>query len=150
MATTQYQNGADVIYGVSQSDLAVADSAASNDFYAICSDADDATTIAETSEDTANHIITSVIKNYYSMVYPVLEEIGNGTAEFGTHKSISYADGGVSLADNEYYQNAVPDDVKTAFQEVIDDMTAGNIDVDTAYGATTEEINEIESEAKAQ
>ncbi len=150
MALTQNQNGADIIYGVSQSDLAVADAALDNNFYAICSDADDATSIAATSPDTANHIVTSVIKNYYSMVYPVLEEIGSGTAQFGTHSSISYADGGVSLAQNEYFDNAVPDDVKTAFQAVVDDMTAGKIEVDTAYGATTEEIAEIESKAAAQ
>lgn len=150
MALTQNQNGADIIYGVSQSDLAVADAALDNNFYAICSDADDATSIASTSPDTANHIVTSVIKNYYSMVYPVLEEIGSGTAQFGTHSSISYADGGVSLAQNEYFDNAVPDDVKTAFQAVVDDMTAGKIEVDTAYGATTEEIAEIESKAAAQ
>lgn len=150
MALTQNQNGADIIYGVSQSDLAVADAALDNNFYAICSDADDATSIAATSPDTANHIVTSVIKNYYSMVYPVLEEIGSGTAQFGTHSSISYADGGVSLAQNEYFDNAVPDDVKTAFQAVVDDMTAGKIKVDTAYGATTEEIAEIENKAAAQ
>ena len=150
MALTQNQNGADIIYGVSQSDLAVADAALDNNFYAICSDADDATSIAATSPDTANHIVTSVIKNYYSMVYPVLEEIGSGTAQFGTHSSISYADGGVSLAQNEYFDNAVPDDVKTAFQAVVDDMTAGKIEVDTAYGATTEEIAVIESKAAAQ
>jgi basic membrane protein A len=150
MALTQNQNGADIVYGVSQSDLAVADAALDNDFYAICSDADDAETIAATSEETAQHIVTSVIKNYYSMVYPVLEEIGAGTAEFGTHKSISYADGGVSLAENDYFNNAVPEDVKTQFQAVVDDMVAGNIEVDTAYGATTEEISEIESQAAAQ
>ncbi len=150
MALTQNQNGADIIYGVSQSDLAVADAALNNNFYAICSDADDATAIASTSPDTANHIVTSVIKNYYSMVYPVLEEIGSGAAQFGTHSSISYADGGVSLAQNEYFDKIVPDDVKTAFQAVVDDMTAGKIKVDTAYGATTEEITEIESKAAAQ
>lgn len=150
MALTQNQSGADVIYGVSQSDLAVADAALTNDFYAMCSDADDATTIAATSVETANHIITSVIKNYYSMVYPVLEEIGAGTAKFGTHSSISYADGGVTLADNEYFQNAVPEEVMTAFEEIVNDLVAGNIEVDTAYGATTEEISAIEALASAQ
>ena len=69
IALTQNQNGADVIYGVSQSDLAVADAALEKNFYAICSDSDDAKTISTTSEDTAKHILTSVIKNYYSMVY---------------------------------------------------------------------------------
>ena len=150
MALTQNQNGADIIYGVSQSDLAVADAALEKNFYAICSDADDATNIAKTSTDTAKHIMTSVIKDYYNMVYPIVEKIGNGTAEFGTHTKISYADGGVKLADNEYYQAIVPDTVKTEFQKIVDKMVAGEIKVDTAYGASTEDINKIKAEAAAQ
>ena len=68
----------------------------SNDFYAICADADEATNIAATSEETAQHILTSVIKAYYNMVYPIVEQIGNGTAQWGTHMMISMAEGGAS------------------------------------------------------
>ena len=74
---------------------------------------------AATSEDTAKHILTSVIKNYYSMVYPIVEEIGAGTAKFGTHKAISYAEGGVYLADNQYYQAIVNDDIKEKFEKLL-------------------------------
>lgn len=147
IALTQNQNGADVIYGVSQSDLAVADAALENNFYAICSDADDAKTISATSEDTAKHILTSVIKNYYSMVYPIVEEIGAGTAQFGTHKAISYAEGGVYLADNQYYQAIVNDDIKEKFEKIIEDVKNDKVKIDTAYGASVEEIKSIISKA---
>lgn len=147
IALTQNQNGADVIYGVSQSDLAVADAALENNFYAICSDADDAKTISATSEDTAKHILTSVIKNYYSMVYPIVEEIGAGTAKFGTHKAISYAEGGVYLADNQYYQAIVNDDIKAKFETIIEDVKNDKVKIDTAYGASVEEIKAIISKA---
>lgn len=149
MALTQNQNGADVVYGVSQSDLAVADAALEKGFYAVCSDADDAMKIADTSKETAQHIMTSVIKDYYNMVFPMVKEIGAGTAEFGKHKSISYADGGVKLADNEYFNSAVPEAVQTEFKGIVDKMMAGEIEVDTAYGATTEMIDSVKARATA-
>lgn len=147
VALAQNSNGADVIYGVTNSDLAVADAALNNNFYAICSDADEAVNIAGTSPDTAKHIVTSVIKAYYNMVYPIVEMVGDGTAQWGTHMKISYADGGVSLADNEYYQAMVPDEVKTQLEEIKEKMIAGEIEVSTAYGASTEEIDAIKAQA---
>lgn len=145
MALAQSSNGADVIYGVTNSDLAVADAALDGNFYAICSDADEATNIAATSPDTAKHIVTSVIKAYYNMVYPIVEQVGDGTAQWGTHMKISYAEGGVSLADNEYYQAMVPDEIKTQLAEIAEKMMAGEIEVSTAYGASTEEIDAIKA-----
>lgn len=150
MALTQNQAGADVIYGVSQSDLAVADAALEKNFYAICSDADDAKTIEATSKDTANHIVTSVIKDYYNMVYPILEKIGNCEAEFGKHISISYADGGVKLARNEYFDAILPEEVKTQFEEIEKKIINGEIEVDSAYNATAEKIQEIKASASGK
>lgn len=143
VAMTQNSNGADVIFCVSNSDLAAADAALEKNFYAICVDADEAMNIAATSEATAEHIPTSVIKAYDNMVYPIVEAIGNGTAEWGTHKRISYADGGVSLADNKYYEAAVPAEIRAKLAEVAEKMKAGDIQVSTAYGASTEDIDAI-------
>lgn len=150
MALTQNLNGADIIYGVSQADLAVADAALEKDFYAICSDSDDALKIAATSKETAEHIMTSLIKDYYNMVYPIVVEIGSGEAVFGTHKQISYAEGGVKLADNEYYNSIVSDEVKAEFKKVVDEMVAGNIKVSTAYGASAEEIEAVRAKATSK
>ena len=145
MALSQNNSGADVVFGVTNSDLAVADAALDNDFYAICADADEATNIAATSEETAQHILTSVIKAYYNMVYPIVEQIGNGTAQWGTHMMISMAEGGASLADNEWYQAIVTEDMKNTLAEIESGIASGEIEVSTAYGASTEEIEEIEA-----
>lgn len=149
IALTQNNSGADIIFAVSNSDLAVADAALEQNFYAICVDADEATKIASTSEDTAKHILTSVVKDYYNMVYPIIEAIGDGTAAWGTHTYISYADKGVVVADNQYFQAAVPADVMTKYQQIVSDMVAGKITVDTAYGATTEQIDAVKAQASA-
>lgn len=150
MALAQNNSGADVILGVTNSDLAVADAALEKDFYAMCADADEAANIASTSKETAEHIVTSVIKAYYNMVSPIVAEVGTGTAEWGTHSKISYADGGVTLADNEFYQALVPEEVRAQLTEIADKMIAGEIEVSTAYGASTEEIDALKALAAAQ
>ena len=83
LAISQNQSGADVIFAVTNSDLAVADVATNNEFYAICCDTDEAANIADSNEDVANHILTSVVKDYKGMVAPILVAIGEGTAEWG-------------------------------------------------------------------
>ena len=150
MALAQNNSGADVILGVTNSDLAVADAALEKDFYAMCADADEATNIASTSKETAEHIVTSVIKAYYNMVSPIVAEVGAGTAEWGTHSKIPYADGGVTLADNEFYQALVPEEVRAQLTEIADKMIAGEIEVSTAYGASTEDIDALKALAAAQ
>ena len=81
------------------------------------------------------------------MVYPIVEEIGANTAKFGTHKAISYAEGGVYLADNQYYQAIVNDDIKAKFETIIEDVKNDKVKIDTAYGASVEEIKAIISKA---
>lgn len=150
MALAQNNSGADVILGVTNSDLAVADAALEKNFYAMCADADEAVNIAATSKETAEHIVTSVIKAYYNMVYPIVESVGDGTAVWGQHNKIPYADGGVTLADNEYYQALVPEEIRTKLNEIAEEMIAGKIEVSTAYGASTEEIDALKALAAPQ
>lgn len=145
IAMTQNNSGADVVFGVTNSDLAVADAALENSFYAICSDADEAVNISATSEETAQHIVTSVIKAYYNMVFPIVEQIGAGTAPWGTHMKISLAEGGASLADNQYFQAIVPADMQATLADIAAKIESGEIEVSTAYGASTDEIDAIKS-----
>ncbi len=150
IAISQSNSGADVIVGVSNSDLAVADAALEKNVYAVCADADEAVNISGTSKETADHIVTSVIKAYYNMVFPIVTEIGEGNAQWGTHIKVPYADGGVSLADNEFYQALVPESIRNQLAEVANKMMAGEIQVSTAYGASTEEVDAIKALAPAQ
>ena len=145
MAISQNQNDADVIFAVTNSDLAVADVALDRDFYAICCDADEAAKIAASNEEEANHILTSVVKDYKGMVAPILVQIGNGTAEWGKHTYIGYADGGVNVPQNEWFHNQVPESVLEAFNAIVDAMNNGEITVSTAYGASTEQIDAMKA-----
>ena len=141
LAIAQNGTDADVIFAATNSDLAVADAATDKGFYAICCDTDEAASIAGTNADEAAHIVTSVIKDYKGMVYPMLEQIGNGTVAWGTHSYISYAQGGVRLADNEWFKAAVPAAVMEQYEKVVADLAAGNLSVSTAYGADEAAVN---------
>ena len=149
LATTQYQSGADIIFASTNSDLAVADVALANNYYAICCDTDEATAVAQTNEEEANHILTSVIKDYKGMVLPMLEAIGNGTIEWGTHSYISYGQGGVVLADNAYSQAQIPTSVANEYAKIVDKLVNGEIQVSTAYGADEAAVNAKKAECVA-
>lgn len=142
LAITQNSTAnADVIFAATNSDLAVADAATSNGFYAICCDTDEAAAIAGTNADEAAHIVTSVIKDYKGMVYPMLVQIGEGTVSWGTHSYISYAQGGVRLADNEWFQGTVPASVMEQYKAIVADLSDGKLTVSTAYGADEAAVN---------
>ena len=79
------------------------------------------------------------------MVYPILEQVGSGTANWGTHSYVPYADGGVIVADNEFFRSIVPESVMTEYQKIADEMAAGKITVSTAFGASTEEIDAVKA-----
>lgn len=149
LALTQYQSGADVIFACTNSDLAVADVATTSNAYAICVDADEAANIAASNIETANHIPTSVVKDYKSMVAPILVAIGDGTANWGVHTYIPYSAKGVYLAENEFFDKLVPASVLELYRPIEQKLIDGEIEVSTAYGATTEEINEIKALADA-
>lgn len=150
LALSQNQSGADVIFAATNSDLAVADVALANDFYAICCDADEAANIAGSNPDEANHILTSVIKNYKGMVTPMLERIGQGTAEWGKHTYITYAEGGVNVPENEWFMNQVPESVRTEYEAVVKVLEDGEVSVSTAYGASTDEVDAMKALASSK
>ncbi len=150
IARSQNQSGADVIFAATNSDLAVADVALENDFYAICCDADEAARIAESNVDEANHILTSVIKDYKGMVAPMLIQIGEGTAQWGQHTYIRYSEGGVTVPQNEWFSNQIPASVLADYEAIVADMEAGKIDVSTAYGAGADVIDSFKELASSK
>lgn len=149
LALSQYQQGADVVFACGGNGLGVAEAALDADKYVIGVDFDYALRLEGTSKETAAHVLTSVIKDYRGMVYPILESISNGTAQWGTHSYISYAQGGVIMADNGYTKAIVTDEIRAEYNKAIDALKNGQVTVHTAYGASTEEIEAVKALAKA-
>lgn len=149
LALTQFQQGADVVFAVcGTAGLGVMEAARESNAYAIACDSDLATQLKDTNPETAEHIITSAVKDFQTLTYKMLNEVGDGTAEWGTHIMNDYANGGVILIDNEYYQSIVPESVQTEYQAVLEKLAAGEIEIGTAIGATPEEIDAFKEAAK--
>ncbi|NLY45148.1 MAG: BMP family ABC transporter substrate-binding protein [Tissierella sp.] len=150
LGLSQYQQGADVVFAVGQNGLGVAEAAADAGRYLVGVDFDYSERLETTNKDAASKVLTSVIKDYRGMVYPMLEAINEGTIEWGTHSFISHAEEGVYLVNNDYTQAIVPSEVWSEYESVVEELNSGNIKVSTAFGASTDEIDKVKSEAKPQ
>lgn len=150
LGLSQYQQGADVIFAVGQNGLGVAEAASDANKYIIGVDYDYSERLEPTNKNAASKVITSVIKDYRGMVYPMLEAINEGTIEWGTHSFISHAQEGVFLVDNDYTKAIVTEAVKAEYDKVVEELNSGNISVSTAFGASQEQIDKVKSEAKSK
>ncbi|MHB8096509.1 MAG: BMP family lipoprotein, partial [Erysipelotrichaceae bacterium] len=57
-------------------------------------------------------------------------------------------EGGVGLADNKYFQANVSEEIRAEIKALEEKVTAGEIEVISAYGKTTEEITAIRDAVK--
>jgi basic membrane protein A len=149
LGLAQYQQGADVVFAVGNNGLGVAEAALEANRYIIGVDYDYALRLEATSKDTASHVLTSVIKDYRGMVRPILEAINAGTAQFGTHTYISFAEGGVFLADNDYSKAIMTDGIRAEYDKAVTALKNGSVTVSTAFGASTEKIEAAKALAPA-
>ena len=86
---------------------------------------------------------TSVVKNFDVVLSNAIIETLDGKLEFGKHNAINLAAGGIGLADNEYYQSAVPADVRAKIDEIAEKIKSGEITVSTAIGMDADTYNKL-------
>jgi len=149
LGLTQYRQGADVVFAVCGSaGLGVAEAARETNNYNIGVDYDFALAIKDTNPRTAEHIVTSAVKDFYNITMNELESFADGSIEWGTHTIYDYARGGSTLVRNEYFDKIVPEDVLKRYEEITEELAAGKIKVGTAIGATQEEIEQFKQQAQ--
>lgn len=150
LTLAQYQQGADVVFGVaSGAGMGVLDAAKESGSYAIGVDQDQAALKKDSGDEaTANQIITSVVKNMDIIVFDALKSAKDGTLAWGTHQYVGLADNSMGLADNDVYQKTVPEDVRKYAAELRDKIISGEIKVETAIGMGTEEVKAIRDKVK--
>lgn len=149
LGLSQFQQGADVVFAVGQNGLGVAEAANDSNRYLIGVDYDYSVRLEDTNKDAAAKILTSVIKDYRGMVYPMLEAINDGSINWGTHSFISHAESGVYLVNNDYTKAIVSDEVWSEYEKVVSDLDSGKISVSTAFGASTADIDAVKAKAKS-
>lgn len=143
LALAQYAQGADIVYGVAGSaSYGVYEAAMQDGKFAIGVDQDRALQFeSEGNTKQAEHIVTSVVKNLDVLIYNKIKEYVEGTIKFGEHQAAGLAVNGMSLAKNKFYEAVVPKEVQELVDEVEAKIISGEIEVPTAIGLTTEEIN---------
>lgn len=97
---------------------------------------------------TANFIPTSALKNVDLSILRAVELEYEGKTPYGEVENLGIAENGVGIADNEYYQKLVPEDVRKEVADLSAQILSGEIVVDTAFGKTNEEIQQIKDAVK--
>lgn len=94
-------------------------------------------------EEYAQVIPTSVLKNVGNSLYRAIDLYLKDELPLGTNETLGIAEGGVGLADNEYFRAAYSEELIAKIEEIQQQIVDGEIVVDSAYGMKTEEINQI-------
>jgi len=132
-ATAQYNQGVDIIFpAAEQAGLGCVDAAVELHKYIIGVDSDQAMLFDGTSNDKANVILSSVLKEVGNSLVRAVSLEQKGQLGWGKYESLGLAEDGVGLADNAYYQKNVKDEIKKAIIKAKEDVTSGKVTVTSA------------------
>lgn len=96
----------------------------------------------------AEVIPTSVLKNVGASLFRAIDLYLKGELPVGTADNLGIKEGGVGLADNEFYQKMVPEEVRKMVADLEKQIIEGKIEIDTAIGKDTAEIATIRDSVK--
>lgn len=149
MALSQYNQGADIIFtAAGAAGLGTLDAAKSQGKYAIGVDSDQAMLFDTSDPAKAKVIPSSVMKRVDNSLVRAFDMIHKGTLTWGQAETLGLADQAVGLADNKYYQQIVPDDVRATISDDSKKIISGDIKVSSAFGKTTNEVTDIINSVK--
>ena len=149
LANAQFNSGVDVIFPAAMTaGLGVIEAAEEKGKYIIGVDSDQASLLAETDEDKANVILTSVIKEVGESLYLYAEKVGKGEDKYGTTDVLGVKEKTTGIVVNDYYTKNVPEAIRDQVMEAEQGIIDGDIDVSTALGVDEQVVNEIVDSVK--
>ncbi len=144
MALAQYNAGVDIGFNVAgQAGLGQLDAAQEVGRYAIGVDSDQAMVFADSDPDTAELVLTSMLKRVDNSLLRAVEMHMDGTLQWGQAEELGLVEEAVGLANNEFYQRNVSAEIRAEIEELAEMIANGDIQVSTAMGMTTEQLNEL-------
>lgn len=148
LGLSMYNQGASMAFNVAGgSGVGLIEAGAETDNLVLGVDSDQAMMYKENGqEDYASVIPTSVLKNVGASLHRAIGLYLDGSLAVGTTESLGLAEDMVGLADNEYYEKLVPEDIREEVKEVKQKITDGELKVDSAYDMSTEEIEAFRSD----
>lgn len=143
-ANAQLANGVDVVFPAAETaGLGSIEAAKDAGKIAIGVDSDQAMLYKGVDEDMANTILSSVLKNVGDSIYRAISLETKGELTWADYEVIGVAEGGVGLADNEYFRANVPAEVVEAIEKAEEDIKSGSVTVSTALGVDQSIVDEI-------
>ena len=146
----QFNQGAEVIFAAAgPAGLGVIEAATEQNKKIIGVDSDQSAAYAENGDTkTADHIVTSMVKNVGDVIFRAIEKDVKGELEWGTTESLGIAENGVGLAKNNVYKAAFTEEQQAKMEEIQEKVVAGEIKVDSAIGMSTEALDSIRNAVK--
>lgn len=146
MALAQYNSGVDISFNVAgPAGLGMIDAASEVNKYVLGVDSDQALLFHDSHPEKAELIASSVMKNVDKTLLRAINLYFSGDLPVGEAETLGLKEEGVSLATNKYYDRLVSDEIKAEIDSALIKIVNGEIVVDTAYGKTTEEINNLKA-----
>ena len=144
LAMAQIDDGADIVYPACGNAAAgVYEAARDKGVYAIGNDQDVATKYAKSDESIQKVILASVMKKVNNAVTSAYERYVAGELPFGTQETVGVATDGAGIVKNEYYEEMIPEEVRTIVADYEEKITNGEIEVPTAIGMEADEIDAL-------
>ena len=144
LTLAQINQNADIVYQVaSTAGLGVIDGVTEKDKLAIGVDSDQAEAFMETDKEKAEHILTSALKRVDLSLFRAIKLETEGKLAWGTREVLGIKEGAVGIA-----QNSIYDETKKTVAELEEKITSGEIEVDTAFGKSTDEIQKIKDSVR--
>lgn len=144
MALAQYNAGADIGFNVAgQAGLGQLDAAKEMNRYAIGVDSDQAMVFADSDAEKAELVLTSMLKRVDNSLVRAVDMHINGTLPYGQAEELGLVEEAVGLANNDFYERNVSDELRAELAELADMIANGQITVSSAMGMSTEELNEL-------
>jgi basic membrane protein A len=146
LAINQYDSGVDVIFSAAGgTGLGVLDAAAEKKRYAIGVDSDQAVLFKDTDPAKAALIVTSAIKRIDQVVFDAIKMYKEGSLPTGSYKVLGIKENGVGIARNEFYEAAIPAEIRAKIDGYEEKLANGGIKVVTAIGMDQDTLNGMRS-----
>jgi len=144
MALAQYNQGADFVFtAAGASGIGTLEAAKELGKYAIGVDSDQAMLFKDSDIDQANLIPASVMKNVGNSLVRAYEKVLDGSIAWGSAESLGLKEDAIGLSDNEFYKAIVSEELRSEISDVAELIMTGEVKVTTAFGLTTDQVNDI-------
>jgi len=134
-------SGADYIFNVAGgTGIGLIEAASERGTRVLGVDSDQAMAFRDTRPEFAEVITSSVLKNVDFSLFRAISNFKDGTLVLGATEFLGIAEGGMGLADNEFFRAQVPQDIIDQLEDLEQRIVNGDITIGTALGVPVEDV----------